>query len=303
MPAQLQSTPLDHPMRPWAAAMLLLLTVACMPGCDSKEGSRALPLTDWLRVSKTVVETQAAGTSLAPSLQYAIRKPQRFWFIAYDDWPYLDYDMVNVIDDKNILVARSSKYAKTQAAKDGKSADTQVRLLNVHGGAEISLCPSAELINAPANSDFADCVEISKTNKLIVKRVDFHGKLLQTTSMAANEWDDLITQKNVAYYDEQQQAYVLEIGKDNTYCRLIAPGKEKSLSFTLNLMDTKSKCDDLPTWATITRKKLSKSLRFGELGKHAAIWKKLETSYPGWLPAKPPIQDASEKKPSTPPAR
>ncbi|BBB67638.1 hypothetical protein UNDYM_3385 [Undibacterium sp. YM2] len=302
MPAQLQSTPPDLPIRSWAAAMLFLLAAVCMPGCDSKDGGKALQLTDWLRVSNLTAEIPAAGAPPAPTLRYAIRKPQRIWFIAYDDWPDLDYDMVNVIDDKNILVARSSKYAKTQAAKDGKPADTQVRLLNVHGGAEISLCPSAELINAPANSDFADCVEISKANKLIVKRVDFHGKLLQTTSMAANEWDDLITQKNVAYYDEQQQAYVLETGKDNTYCRLIAPGKEKSLSFTLNLMDTKSKCDDLPTWAAITRKKLSKALSFGELGKHAAIWKKLETSHPGWLPAKNVIQDASEKKASAPPA-
>jgi len=215
--------------------------------------------------------------------------------------------MVNVIDDKNILVARSSKYAKAQATKDGnkdgKTADTQVRLMNVHGGAEAALCPSAEMINAPANSDFADCVEISKAHKLTVKRIDFHGKLLQTLSMVANEWDDLVTQKNVAYYDEQQQAYILETGKDNTYCRLIAPGKEKSQVFTLNLMDTNGKCDDLPTWAAITRKKLSMPLFFGELGQHATIWKKLQTSHPGWIPAKVAPSDAGGKGTAAPPAR
>lgn len=279
--------------------MLLLLAAGCMLGCDKQGEGKALQLTDWLRVSKIATVAQQPGSG-DQSLQYALRKPQRFWFIAYDDWLDLSYDLVNVIDDKNILVARSSKYAKTQAAKDGKAADTQVRLMSNYGEREDVLCPSPDLINAPANSDFIDCVEISKLNKLTVKRTDFHGKLLQTVSMVANEWDDLSTQKNVAYYDEQQQAYVLETGKDNTYCRLIMPGKEKSQSFALNLMDTQNKCDDMATWAAITRKKLSKAQSFGELGKNTAIWKKLEASNPGWMPVK---VTAADKKPQALPAK
>lgn len=286
-------------MRLWAAATLLLLAVGSLSGCDNKGKDQALQLTDWLRVSKTATGSQAAGT---PSLHYAIRKPQRFWFIAYDDWQTLDYDLVNVIDDKNILIAKSSQYAKTQAqaAQDSKAADTQVRLMSTYGETNIPLCPSSDMINAPPGSNFVDCLEISKLNRLTVKRVDFHGKLLQTVSMAANEWDDLTTQKNVAYYDEQQQAYILEIGKDNTYCRLIMPGKEKNLSFALNLTTTQGKCSDMASWSTITQKKLSKSLAFGELGKNASLWKKLEASHPGWKPVR---LVASDLKQQTPPEK
>ena len=301
MPGHIQPPTYHQPVRLWAAATLLLLAAGCLLGCDNKGEGKALQLTDWLRVSKIAAEVQQPGSAPSDqSLQYAIRKPQRFWFIAYDNWLDMNYDLVNVIDDKNILIARSSKYAKIQAAKDGKAADTQVRLMSTYGEVETSLCPSSDLINAPANSDFIDCVEISKLNKLTVKRTDIHGKLLQTVSMVANEWDDLSTQKNVTYYDEQQQAYILEIGKDNTYCRLIMPGKEKSQSFALNLMNTQNKCDDTATWAAITRKKLSKAQSFGELGKNASAWKKLEVSNPGWMPVK---VIAADKKPQALPAK
>lgn len=269
--------------------LLSLLVAGCLQGCENQGEGKALQLNDWLKVSKVAQEASHPGTPAAEqTLQYALRKPQKLWFISYDNWSILDYDLMNVIDDKNIIVARSNKYAKT---KDGK---TVVKLMSVDGNREDMLCPSPDLINAPANTQFIDCVETSKANKLTVKRTDFHGKLLQTTSMTANEWDDLHTQKNVAYYDEQQQAYILETGKDNTYCRLIAPGKEKSQSFSLNVQLTQGKCDDMQTWAIITQKKLSKALVFGELGNNGTLWKKLEAAHPGWIPVK--LASSNNKK-------
>ncbi|PXX39951.1 hypothetical protein [Undibacterium pigrum] len=279
--------------------LLSLLVAGCLQGCENQGEGKALQLSNWLKVSKAAQEASHPGIPAAEqTLQYALRKPQKLWLISYDNWSILDYDLVNVIDDKNILVARSSKYAKT---KNGKAAETTVKLMSVDGEREDILCPSPDLINAPANSHFIDCVETSKTNKLTIKRTDFQGKLLQTSSMAANEWDDLQTQKNVAYYDEQQQAYVLETGKDNTYCRLIAPGKEKSLSFSLNVQLTQGKCDDMQTWTIITQKKLSKALVFGELGNNVTLWKKLEAANPGWMPVK--LASTINKKTETLPVK
>ncbi|MFZ6870548.1 hypothetical protein ACO0LF_00585 [Undibacterium sp. Di27W] len=261
--------------------MLVLL----LAGCSLKGEEKSLSLTDWLRVRHVTAtgDQSAPVTARDPGrLQYALRKPQKWGFIAYDDWVDLDYDKLNVLDDKKILVARSLKYAKARYGKNLKPADLQVRLMTPDGEQEINICASADLINGPANTNLIDCVDSSDARKLTIKRMDFQGKLLQTLSMAANEWEDLSTQKNIAYYDEQQQAYILEIGKGNTYCRLVMPAKEKSLSFVLELKDGNKKCDDLAAWVSLTQKKLSPAHAFEDLGKNSPIWKKLESDYPGW---------------------
>ncbi|MFZ6742093.1 hypothetical protein ACO0LC_02595 [Undibacterium sp. JH2W] len=264
-----------------AAAMVFLLLAAC----SFKGEEKFLGLTDWLRVRHVTATGDQSAPAIAGDqalLQYALRKPQKWGFIAYDDWVDLDYDKLNVLDDKNILVARSLKYAKARYGKNLKPADLQVRLMTADGEQEINICASSDSINGPANTNFIDCVDSKDARKLTIKRMDFQGKLLQTLSMAANEWEDLSTQKNIAYYDEHQQAYILEVGKGNTYCRLVMPAKEKSLSFVLDLKDASKKCDDMAAWAVLTQKKLSNAHAFEDLGKNAQIWKKLTKDYPRW---------------------
>ncbi|MFZ6759050.1 hypothetical protein ACO0K9_17725 [Undibacterium sp. Ji50W] len=245
----------------------LFTTLLVLTGCEQTKGGKTVVLTPWLKMHQ-------AGTGDGNKLPvtYSIRQQEKWWLLSFPIWQDLDYDEVSIINDKTILVARSVKFAKTQ------SADTHARLMTENDGRGMDVCTSSSAINAPANVNFIDCTDASTDKKRIVKRLSLNGKLMQTFNMPANEWEDLPTPANIAFYgddDDAQLPYVLETARDNTYCRLIMLGKDRNTSFSMNAKTDNGKCASASDWGRIRQKHLQPATNFENLGQNLPIRKKV----------------------------
>ncbi|MFZ6722416.1 hypothetical protein [Undibacterium sp. Ji49W] len=218
--------------------------------------------------------TGAANGNSKSSVSYSIRQQEKWWLVSFPVWKDLDYDEVSIIDDKTIVLARSVSFAKAM------SADTHARIMTEHDSRGIDVCTSSTAINAPVNVSFIDCTDVSSDKKRIVKRLSLNGKLMQTFNMPANEWEDLPTPANIAFYDDEQHPYVLETAKDSTYCRLIMLGKDKNASFSMNAKADNHKCTAASDWEKISLKHLQTASNFESLGQNLQIRKKIPAASP-----------------------
>ncbi|MFZ6657079.1 hypothetical protein [Undibacterium sp. TJN19] len=286
-------------------AMLPLMLAACNDTAENK----TILLTKWLKAyrleSTSGPKTNKPGNDV--EFHYQVQRQKKWWLFSMETWEDLDYDLVSVLNDKTILVARTTKLASALFGDSLKQSDTYVKLLTQDGVGEVNICTASTAISAPPQASFVDCMDASADKKRIIKRMDLNGKLIQTVSMDANQWEDLATASNVAFYDNNQQAYLLETAKDNSYCRLVMPGKEKSLSFALTDKTTFKNCSDLPAWEKVMQKKLSLANGFHQIGMNAQTGQKNKpaeqlspAARPALTPALPPAKaPAAEKKPDS----
>jgi hypothetical protein len=283
-------------------AMLPLMLAACGDNAENK----TVLLTKWLKAHRieSASDPKVSKTRIDAKLQYQVQRQKTWWLFSMETWENLDYDEVTVLNDKTILVARSTRLARFLFGDSLKQSDTYVKLMTQDGSGEINICTASIAVSAPAHASFVDCMDASADKKRIIKRMDFNGKLIQTVSMDANQWEDLTTASYIAFYDDNQQAYVLETAKDNTYCRLVMPGKEKSQSFALTDKATFKNCSDLPAWEKVMQKKLSMANGFHQIGINPQSGQKdkrpVSVASSAYAPALPLVRTlAPEKKPDS----
>lgn len=298
---QVKIKPLRKHFSAYASGCLLSCMAALLlTACSRKTEDKTYRLNDWLRVRRTVSEAlvRTDADSEHVELSYAIRKPKTWWFVTFDDWVELDYDEVQVINQKNILASRTEKLARSLFGNNYKPADRNVRLLNKDGGNGSTVCTSFAAISAPAKAGFFDCVDSSDKQKRTVRRTDLSGKLILTVSMDANQWDDLTTADTVSFYDEQQRAYILEVSKDRSYCRLVMPATDKSIGYALSTAAGARSCDDMGAWEKVTQRHLSRAEKFTGLGRDAKTWKDISEHHSGWWQLKVTNLDEKDQEAS-----